>query len=191
MLKLQTSVIQKFANLVLTSDTFLTFVEYRHQYILMMSYGRNGVLILWKPNWLLDSLFSQTTKRTAIIHIIVLCGKIIWLPRDSPGKEPLIWKALACHDYAHWYVLWRHYEHDCVSTHQPHGCLFNLLFRRRSKKTSNLRVIGLCVGNSPGRGKCFHLMTSSWVCNFLAYIHVLTTSIYHRLDTIRILPVGP
>ena len=28
--------------------------------------------------------------------------------------------------------------------------LLNRLFRRRSKKTSKLRVTGLCVGNSPG-----------------------------------------
>ena len=30
------------------------------------------------------------------------------------------------------------------------GCLLNRLFRRRSKKTSKLRVTGLCAGNSPG-----------------------------------------
>ena len=45
---------------------------------------------------------------------------------------------------------WRHNDHDSVSSHQPHGCLLNRLFRRRSKKTSKLRVTGLCVGNSPG-----------------------------------------
>ena len=45
---------------------------------------------------------------------------------------------------------WRHNDHDGVSNHQPHGCLLNGLFRRRSKKTSKLRVIGLCAGNSPG-----------------------------------------
>ena len=45
---------------------------------------------------------------------------------------------------------WRHNYHDGVSNHQPHGCLFNRSFRRRSKKTSKLRVTGLCVGNSPG-----------------------------------------
>ena len=28
--------------------------------------------------------------------------------------------------------------------------LLNRLFRRRSKKTSNLRVTGLCAGKSPG-----------------------------------------
>ena len=45
---------------------------------------------------------------------------------------------------------WRHTDHDGVSNHQPHCCLLNRLFRRRSKKTSKLRVTGLCVGNSPG-----------------------------------------
>ena len=45
---------------------------------------------------------------------------------------------------------WRHNDHDGVSNHQPYGCLLNRLFRRRSKKTSKLRVTGLCVGNSPG-----------------------------------------
>ena len=47
-------------------------------------------------------------------------------------------------------LQWRHNDHDDVSNHQPHGCLLNRLFRRRSKKTSKLRVTGLCVGNSPG-----------------------------------------
>ena len=45
---------------------------------------------------------------------------------------------------------WRHNDHDGVSNHQPHGCFLNRLLRRRSKKTSKLRVTGLCVGNSPG-----------------------------------------
>ena len=45
---------------------------------------------------------------------------------------------------------WCHNDHDGVSNHQPHGCLLNRLYRRRSKKTSKLRVTGLCVGNSPG-----------------------------------------
>ena len=42
---------------------------------------------------------------------------------------------------------------DSVSNHQPHGCLLNRLFRRRSKKTSKLRVTGLWAGNSPGTGE--------------------------------------
>ena len=70
---------------------------------------------------------------------------------------------------------WRHNDHDGVSNHQPHGCSLIILFRRRSKKTSKLRVTGLCVGDrwtprTKGqlRGKCFHLMTSS--CEGLLYL---------------------
>ena len=50
-------------------------------------------------------------------------------------------------------LQWRHNDHDDVSNHRPHVCLLNRLFRRRSKKTSKLRVTGLCAGNSPVTGE--------------------------------------
>ena len=50
-------------------------------------------------------------------------------------------------------IFWRHNGHDSVSNHQPHDCLFNRLFRRRSKKTSKLCFTVLCAGNSPGTGE--------------------------------------
>ena len=50
-------------------------------------------------------------------------------------------------------LRWRHNDHAGVSNHQPRGCLLNRLFRRKSKKTSKLRVTGLCAGNSPGTGE--------------------------------------
>ena len=50
-------------------------------------------------------------------------------------------------------LQWRHNGRDCVSNHQPHDCLLNHLFRRRSKKTSKLRVSALCAGNSPVTGE--------------------------------------
>ena len=43
----------------------------------------------------------------------------------------------------------RHNGPDSISNHQPHDCLHNRVFRRRSKETSKLRVTGLCAGNSP------------------------------------------
>ena len=46
----------------------------------------------------------------------------------------------------------RHNECYVVSNHQPHDCLLNRLFRCISKKTSKLRVIGLCEGNAPHKG---------------------------------------
>ena len=55
---------------------------------------------------------------------------------------------------SNYYTLqWRHNGRDGVSNHQPHDCLLNRLFGRRSKKTSNLRVTGLCAGNSPVTGE--------------------------------------
>ena len=50
-------------------------------------------------------------------------------------------------------LRWGHNGRDSVSNHQPHHCLLNRLFSRRSKKTSKLRVTGLCVGKSPGTGE--------------------------------------
>ena len=50
-------------------------------------------------------------------------------------------------------VQWRHNGRDSIANHQPHDCLFTCLFRRRSQKTSKLRVTGLCAGNSPGTGE--------------------------------------
>ena len=50
-------------------------------------------------------------------------------------------------------LRWRHNGHDSVSNHQPHDCILNRLFGRRSKKTWKLRVTGLCVANSPGTGE--------------------------------------
>ena len=58
-------------------------------------------------------------------------------------------------------LQWRHNGHDSISNHQPHNCLLNCLFRRRWKKTSKLRVTGLCVGNSPLTGEFPAQMSSN------------------------------
>ena len=67
-----------------------------------------------------------------------LLGVTVWLAARLRGK-------VALH--------WRHNDHGGVSNHQPHDCLLNRLFRRRSKKTSKLCVTGLCAGNSPLTGE--------------------------------------
>ena len=46
-------------------------------------------------------------------------------------------------------LQWRQNERDGVSNHRRLDCLF----RRRSKKTSKLRVTGLCEGKSPVTGE--------------------------------------
>ena len=50
-------------------------------------------------------------------------------------------------------LQWHHNGHDGIWNHQPHHYFLDLLFRRRSKKSSKLRVTGLWVGNSLGTGK--------------------------------------
>ena len=50
-------------------------------------------------------------------------------------------------------LQWRYNEPNDISNHQPHHCLLNSLFRRRSKKASELRSTGLCAGNSPVTGE--------------------------------------
>ena len=52
-------------------------------------------------------------------------------------------------------LRWRHNERDGVSNRRRFDYLLNL-FRYRSKKTSKLRVTGLCEGNSPVTGEFPH-----------------------------------
>ena len=64
-----------------------------------------------------------------------------------------VWKEFSCHDviisdYIEAALRWRRNEHDGISNHQPLDCLVNCLFRRKSKKTSKLRVTSFCVRNS-------------------------------------------
>ena len=61
----------------------------------------------------------------------------------------------------HHSLRWRHNGCNNVSNHQPHHCLLNRLFRRRSKKTSKLRVTGFCAKNSPGTGEFSAQMASN------------------------------
>ena len=68
------------------------------------------------------------------------------------------------HHLEHKSLQWRHNGCDSVSNHQPHDCLLNRLFRRRSKKTSKLRVTGLCAGNSSGTSE-FHAQMASYAEN--------------------------
>ena len=61
------------------------------------------------------------------------------------GLSP-VWQQVHCVPLT---LQWLYNERDGVSNHQPYDCSLNRLFRQRSKKTSKLRVTGLCEGNSP------------------------------------------
>ena len=70
-------------------------------------------------------------------------------PKMGPMLAP--WSLLS--GYPNLALQWHHNECDGVTNHQPHDCLLNRWFRRRSKKISKLCVTGLCKGNSPMTGE--------------------------------------
>ena len=84
--------------------------------------------------------------------MLFLCGCYIRL--ELPQKPSLVLYDRRRTDVmtSHWYqtlepLHWRHNGRDGVSNHQTQDCLLKHLLRRRSKKTSKLRVTGLCAGN--------------------------------------------
>ena len=79
-----------------------------------------------------------------------LLNSSIVLPCKTVYILQPIWSALGVNLDCFLSLQWRHNGRDSVSNQQPHDCLLKRLFRRRSKKTSKLRVTGLCAGNSPG-----------------------------------------
>ena len=87
------------------------------------STSRDGVLF-----FTLGGVYCQSKKRTTDFFLLFL---------QVPFHSPL---------------EWRHNGRDGVSNHQPDQCLLSRLFRRRSRKTSKLRVSGPCVGYSPVTG---------------------------------------
>ena len=137
-------------------------------------------------NFSFDSIFSirkisSSKPFASIINIISHCIREIGLPnlyiinytarrfvnniytrfflQQHESHKPVWVKCLQI-----WSLQWRHNGRDCVSNHQPHHYLLNRLFRRRSKKTSKLRVTGLCACNSPVTGE-LHTQRASNVEN--------------------------
>ena len=82
--------------------------------------------VCWKTIFKFHKKFQKVLKR----HSLDLCFYVSLIP-----------------------LQWRHNGHYGISNHQPHHCLLNPLFRRKWKKTSKLRITGLCAGNSPMTGE--------------------------------------
>ena len=101
---------------------------------------------------LFRKLLTRTQRKSPVkSYSICIFVWYIGVKRLVPCNEEIRFKKIYFIINFHNFPLrWRHNDHHSVSNHQPRGCLLNHLFRRRSKKTSKLRVTGLCVGNSPG-----------------------------------------
>ena len=90
-------------------------------------------------------------------------------------------------------LQWHHNGSDSVSNHQPRECLLNCLVRCRSKKTSKLRVTGLCAGihrrpvNSPHKGP----VTQKMFPFVDAIMRQYTVMWNHALDTLRDVELRP
>ena len=83
------------------------------------------------------------------LHDITFCslGLICYIGVNTLALKmiqtaSLCWRQVASHT-----LQWHHNGQDGVSNHRHHDCLLNRLFKRRSKKTSKLRVTGLCARN--------------------------------------------
>ena len=87
--------------------------------------------------------------------ITKICLKIAHLKSQSylPGVKNLKKCFYAVRPHYVFSLQWRHNELTGVSNHQPQDCLLSRLFGRRLKKSSKLRVTGLCKGNSPVTGE--------------------------------------
>ena len=99
--------------------------------------------------------------RKDVLDLLTMIGELYKVPQGHANH--VLWLLSS--------LEWRHNGHDGVSGHQPHDCLLNRLFRRRSKKTSKLRITGLCVGNSPATGEFPAHMASSAENVFIWWHH--------------------
>ena len=52
-----------------------------------------------------------------------------------------------------WTIQWRHNERDGVPNHQPHDCLLDRLFKRRSRKHQSSASLAFVRENSPLTGE--------------------------------------
>ena len=102
-----------------------------------------------------------TEDKSTLVQVMAWCRQAVWrwYPESSLGSRsarPFVALLRGCHgplldkDPT---LRWRHNGLDSVSNHQPHDCLLNRSFGRRSKETSKFRVTGLCLGNSPVTGE--------------------------------------
>ena len=86
-------------------------------------------------------------------------------------------------------LRWLHNGCDSVSNHQPRKCLLRRLIRRTSKKTSKLRVTGLCAGNSPGTGEFPAQMASNAEKVSIWWRHHEISSIHNSSHTMEPWPL--
>ena len=101
-------------------------------------------------HWSENAIIFRQFWSLAVLEVVILTVQLV-MKISSRWQHFLfsVYERAQCVNYVVKSLLWRHNECHGISNHQPHECLLNRLFGRRSKKTSKLRVTGLCLGNSP------------------------------------------
>ena len=136
----------------------------RCQQFVLKSTVRNYDVVMGRCRW--SCHHKQTNKQTNKQKITPeyptpeyyaeYCALDMYWPATSSWWLLIPWQEIGAKPTATTMLItlqWRHNGRDSVSNHQPHDCFLKHLFRHRSKKTSKLRVTGLCAENSTGAGE--------------------------------------
>ena len=120
-----------------------------HRWIILLGQWRGALIFslicAWMNGLVNNSEAGDLRRHRDYYDVIVLLQVFILKTLHSKAVALLQWRGVT--------LEWPHNGQDSVSNHQPHDCLLNRLSRHRSKKTSKLRVTGLCARNSPGTGE--------------------------------------
>ena len=165
-----------------TTSMWRWYHHQRCQQFVLKSTVRNFEVAMGRYRWSChhkQTKNKQTNKQkdnTRISNSGILCRNALdtyrqatstwWLlmPWQEIGVKPSVTTMLPT-------LQWRHTGRDSVSNHHPHDCFLNHLFRHRSKKTSKLRVTGLCAENSPEAGEFPAQMASNAENVFIWWRH--------------------
>ena len=122
---------------------------------------------LVQPSWYLSLLcasdiWSKPGMHNTMIHVItIFLFDMVWYcpifilctdMKDAICETVLMLVTVEVAAALMATLQWRHNGRDDVSNHRHLDGSINRLVRCRSKKTSKLRVTGLCEGNSPHKG---------------------------------------
>ena len=126
-------------------------------------------MLIWRCKW---TVFPGEVK--AIVKVSFSCWPSLLtsrFPSQSPSREyHRTAQLMICPGWFGWWIFawrhqgitcikvyqvsllqWRHNGRDGVSNHQPHHCLLNGLFRRRSKKHQCSASLAFVTGEFPAQ----------------------------------------
>ena len=109
-----------------------------------------------------EKLSLSRYARTGCATTSIVLNKWFSVDGVRSANDEFSWNYQHQHDVT---LQWRHNESSGVSNHRRRHCLLNRFFRRRSKKSSKLRVTGLCEGNPTVTGICPWQMFPSVIMN--------------------------